>query len=137
VLAGVGTHIPEVVDFVESEGWDVDFYMTCLFNLSRSQAEASRLAGKAVEGEYFRDADREEMLTRVRKTSKPCLIFKVYGAGRHCQSPERMRDALRLAFRYAKPTDAVVIGMYPKHTEQVDQNSSLVAEAIRRAAAGT
>jgi hypothetical protein len=85
----------------------------------------------------FRDADREEMLKRVRQTSKPCLIFKVYGAGRHCQSPERMRDALRLVFRYAKPTDAVVIGMFPKHTEQVQENCRLTAEAIRNSASSS
>jgi hypothetical protein len=109
--------------------------MTCLFNLSRSPEEASRMAGADVKGEYFCDADREEMLNRVRKTPKPCLIFKVYGAGRHCQSPDGMRDALRLVFRYAKPTDAVVIGMFPKNSEQVDENSRLVSEAIRTAAA--
>jgi hypothetical protein len=115
VLAGVGTHMPDVIDSIESEGWDVDFYMTSLFNLSRSPEETRRLAGSDVSGEYFRDEDREEMLRRVRQTRKPCLIFKVYGAGRHCQSPDRMRDALRLVFRYAKPADAVVIGMFPKY----------------------
>jgi hypothetical protein len=133
-LVGVGTHIPEVVDYIEFEGWDVDFYMTSLFNLTRTQEEANLLAGTAVRGEYFRDADREGMLQRVQRTSKPCLIFKVYGAGRHCHSAERMRDALRLVFRYAKPSDAVVIGMFPKYREQVNENSSLVAEAIRDAA---
>jgi hypothetical protein len=133
VLVGVGTHNPEVVDFIESAGWDVDFYMTCLFNLTRTPEEASRLAGKTVQGEYFHDPDREEMLKRVRQTSKPCLIFKVYGAGRHCQSPDRMRDALRLVFQYAKPNDAVVIGMFPKYSEQVNENSRLIAEAIRTA----
>jgi hypothetical protein len=135
VLAGVGTHIPEVVDHIESEGWDVDFYMTCLFNLSRSPDEASRIAGTAARGEYFRDADREAMLTRVRQTSKPCLIFKVYGAGRHCQSAERMREALRLVFHYAKPNDALVIGMFPKYSEQVQQNCREVIEAARGASA--
>ena len=116
VLVGVGTHIPEVVDYIDGGGWDVDFYMTCLFNLS--------------DGESFRDSDREKMLERVRKTSKPCLMFKVYGAGRHCRSPEAMLDALRLAFRHAKPADAVVIGMFPKYSEQVEENRRLLLEAI-------
>jgi hypothetical protein len=134
VLAGVGTHIPEVIDYIESAGWDVDFYMTCVFNLSRTPEEASRIAGRAVKGEFFHAPDREEMLSRVRKTSKPCLIFKVYGAGRHCESSDRMRDALRLVFRYAKPNDSVVIGMFPKHSEQVEQNCRLLTDAIRSAA---
>ncbi|HNY40514.1 MAG TPA: hypothetical protein PKJ41_08960 [Bryobacteraceae bacterium] len=126
---GLGTHIPEVVDYVESKGWDFDFYMTCVYNLSRSQEEAEKLAGRPVKGEYFHDPDRERMLERVRRTAKPCLIFKVYAATRHCATPEDRRAALNLAFRYAKPGDAVVIGMFPKHQEQVEENCRLVIEA--------
>ncbi|MBN1399212.1 MAG: hypothetical protein JXA74_00140, partial [Anaerolineae bacterium] len=29
-MVGVSTHMPAVVDWVESRGWDVDFYMTCV-----------------------------------------------------------------------------------------------------------
>jgi hypothetical protein len=129
VLTGLGTHIPEVVDYVEEKGWDVDFYMTCLYNLSRTNEEAQRVAGGPVEGEFFWDPDREKMLQRVRQTRKPCLIFKVYGASRRCRSAEDMRDALGQVFRYAKPTDAVVIGMFPKYKDQVRENCRLVADA--------
>ncbi len=130
VRAGVGTHIPEVIDYIESKNWDVDFYMACVYNLSRTPAEASQLAGREVKGEYFRDDDRLEMLKRVRQTSKQCLIFKVYGAGRHCDSPARRAAAVQLAARYAKPSDAMVIGMFPKHSEQVLENCRLVREAL-------
>ncbi len=129
-LVGLGTHIPEVVDHAESKGWDLDFYMTCVYNLSRSAGEAARLAGHAVRGEYFRDADRELMLERVRRVSKPCLIFKVYGATRQCATADLRRAAIELAFRAAKPGDAVVVGMFPKHREQVQENCRLVREAI-------
>jgi hypothetical protein len=37
---GVGTHIPEVIDYIEERGWDVDFYMACLYNLNASRAMA-------------------------------------------------------------------------------------------------
>lgn len=131
-LAGVGTHIPEVVDYIESRGWEVDFYMTCVYNLSRTREEASKLAGRPVEGEYFHDADRERMLERVRKTSKQCLIFKVYGATRQCATAGSRRAAVELAFRYAKPSDAVVIGMFPKRSEQVAENCRLVREAAAK-----
>lgn len=132
-LAGVGTHIPEVIDYVEQKGWDVDFYMTCLYNLSRTPQEAARAAGREVQGEFFHDADREEMLKRVAATKKPCLIFKVYGATRQCATAEARRAAVELAFRYAKPTDALVIGMFPKHSEQVEENCRLVLGAAQRA----
>ena len=128
---GLGTHIPEVVDYVESHDWDLDFYMTAVYNLTRKKEEASKLAGRPIEGEFFHDPDRERMLERVRKTSRQCLIFKVYGATRKCGSREDMLAALRLVFRYAKPNDAVVIGMYPKASEQVNENCAILNQAIQ------
>ena len=128
---GLGTHIPEVVDYAESKGWDFDFYMTCIYNLSRTPEEAAKVAGRPVKGEYFHDPDREMMLKRVSKTAKPCLIFKVYAATRHAGTAAARLDALKLAFRYAKPTDAVVIGMFPKYQEQVEENCRLLIEASK------
>ena len=130
VRVGLGTHIPEVIDYVESKGWDVDFYMTCVYNISRSKEEAARLAGRPVEGELFWKPDRRQMLERVRRTSRQCLIFKVYGASRQCASRGRMAEALRQVAGYAKPSDCVVIGMFPKHKEQVRENCQLVREAF-------
>jgi hypothetical protein len=128
---GLGTHIPEVVDYAESKGWDLDFYMACVYNLSRTREEAERLAGRPVPDELFWDADREKMLKRVRQTKKTCLIFKVYGATRHCDSPEKMLAALKLAASYAKPQDCFVVGMFPKHREQVRENCALLGRALR------
>ncbi len=132
-LVGLGTHIPEVVDYVESKGWDLDFYMACLYNLSRSRAEAERMAGGKFEGEFFYAPDREKMLEQVRRTSKPCLIFKVYGASRLCSSAAQMKEALRLVFRCAKPADCIVIGMFPKYKEQVRENCRLLADVLQQA----
>jgi len=132
VLVGLGTHIPEVVDYVESKGWDLDFYMTSVYNLSRSRAEVEQLAGGQAQGEYFHHPDRQRMLERVRQTSRPCLIFKVYGASRLCGSREQMKEALELVFRYAKPGDCVVMGMFPKSKDQVRENCELVTEVLSR-----
>jgi hypothetical protein len=132
---GLGTHRPEVVDYVESKGWDLDFYMTCVYQIEvRTREEAEKIAGRKLEGapgDFFWDPDREKMLERVHKTTKPCLIFKVYGASRNCATTESKAAALQLAFRYAKPSDAVVIGMFPKHQEQVRENCQLVKQAIQ------
>jgi len=130
VQVGLGTHIPEVIDHVESKAWDVDFYMTSVYNISRSRQQMEGLAGRKLDEALFWDPDREKMLARVRQTTKPCLIFKVYGATRKCGSAEQMLDALRLVARYAKPIDAVVIGMFPKHKEQVNENCRLMMQAF-------
>lgn len=125
VRVGLGTHIPEVIDYAEEKGWDLDFYMACLYNLSEPRPQAG--------GEAFVDDDRPKMLERIRRTSKQCLIFKVYGAGRKCGSPEARYEALRLVAAYTKPSDCVVIGMYPKASEQVLENCRLFREAFAAA----
>jgi hypothetical protein len=133
VLVGLGTHIPEVIDHAESKGWDVDFFMTCIYNLSRSKEEASRLAGRRIDDEFFHEPDRVEMLKRVKASRKPCFIFKVYGAGRRSRSAEDMRAAMGQVFEYAKPSDCVVVGMFPKYKEQVRENCALLIEAAHGA----
>lgn len=130
VRVGLGTHLPEVIDYVEDKDWDVDFYMTCLYNLSRTRAQAEAVAGHPVQGEFFWPPDREQMLRRVRKTAKQCLIFKVYGASRHCRTTADMAAALRLVADYAKPADCVVIGMFPKYRDQVSENRRLFLQAF-------
>ena len=133
VVVGLGTHIPEVIDYAESKGWDLDFYMTCLYNLSRSEEQKRRLRDAAPSEELFWDPDRVEMLKRVRQTTKQCLVFKVYGASRLCGSRQQMFDALKLVFASAKPQDAIVVGMFPKYADQIAQNCQLTMEAIAAA----
>lgn len=130
VRAGLGTHIPEVIDYVEEKGWDLDFYMTCLYNLSRAKEEVAKLGGGQGEGEFFHEPDRAAMLKRVTQTRRQCLIFKVYGASRRCRSEADMKAALAQAFAAAKPADCVVIGMFPKHGDQVADNCKMVKEVL-------
>lgn len=137
VRAGLATHIPEVIDWCEDSGLAADFYMACLYNLSRSHEEALELAGGPVKGKFFHEPDRARMLARVARTKKQCIVFKVYGAGRRCATREDRLAALREVFGAAKPGDCVVIGMYPKHTDQVADNAALVREVLGSLSART
>jgi hypothetical protein len=128
--AGVGTHIPECHDLLESKDWGIDFYMTCLYNLSRIKEECENLNGGPLKGEFFYDPDRERMLNRARLSTKQCLIFKVYGATRKCGSEVQMKEVMRQVFSSAKPSDCVVIGMFPKASDQVSQNARLLRETL-------
>ena len=38
-MVGVGTHKPAVIDYVESKGWDVDFYAGCVYDRTRTEDE--------------------------------------------------------------------------------------------------
>ena len=130
---GLGTHIPEVIRLAEEEGWDLDFYMACLYNISRRERE-SAIVGKPalVDGEQFNHDDRFRMLEAIRQTPKTCLAFKILGASRLCDTPEQVRDAFETAYSGIKPTDACVVGMFPKYKDQIEENAGFVRKILAR-----
>lgn len=134
VQVGLGSHIPEVFDYVENKGWDVDFYMTCLYNLNRSKRE-SALVDPFNKGtfEEFRPEDPPNMLRVVQQTDKMCLVFKILAANRKCKTQEDVREAFEFAFAHIKPTDAVVVGMFPKYEDQIRLNVEHCLAAIAKA----
>lgn len=125
VPTGLGTHMPEVISFAEGMGWPIDFYMASLFNLSRTERTDERPL-PSENGEAFFDSDRERMLSAVRATRKPCLVLKILGAGRLCLTPEATDEAFRSAFSAIKPQDCVIVGIYPKHRDQLREDADLV-----------
>ena len=126
LLVGVCTHLPEVVDQIESEGWDVDFYQTCFYTVyslaDRQTIDRSR--------EVYDDASRERMVEFIQRASKPCLAFKVLKANRHCATPEGVRDALQYAYEQIKSNDVVCVGMWGKYLDQVSWNCRWVREIL-------
>jgi hypothetical protein len=128
-VAGMSTHMPEVIRHVEDQGWDLDFYMACVYNLSKVEHH-SPLAGKQQE-EPFDDPDREIMCRVIRETKKPCLAFKILGAGRKCATPAMVQESFRFAFERIKPIDAVVVGMFQKNLNQVLENCRIVRDLCR------
>ncbi|HHV96847.1 MAG TPA: hypothetical protein GXX37_10320 [Clostridiaceae bacterium] len=130
-LVGLGTHMPEVVEYAEENNWDIDFYMVCVYNLSKVDRVSSEITGKLNENERFDDEDKPIMYKTIRATSKPCLVFKILGAGRKCESTEMVREAFKEAFDNIKATDAIVVGMFPKTKDQVYENANLVREILQ------
>lgn len=133
VPVGLCTHMPEVVAYADEHGWDVDFHMCCVYNISiRERMDQSVREG--TEEALFVDADIPVMYKAIRETSKPCLVFKILGATRRCQSQETVCAAFDEAYSSIKPGDAVVIGMFPKNLDQVGLNARYAGDAIRKAA---
>ena len=128
VLVGLSTHNPLVVEEVESRGWDIDFFMTCVYRLTRTEQEIVNLLGQRPLGEVYLPQDPPRMFRAIRQTRKPCLAFKILAAGRLTDSPESIERAFRTAFENIKPTDAVIVGMYPRYSDQVREN----VERVRR-----
>lgn len=127
VMVGVSTHNPEVVDYIESAGWDIDYYMCCFFRVSRTVEETrAALGGEAPLGESFLEKDPERMTRAIRSTRRPVLAFKILGAGRVGYTREKIEAAFRYAYSNIKPGDAAIVGMWPKFKNEVEENTSIV-----------
>lgn len=127
--AGLGSHDPEVFYWAQEQDWPLDFYMACVYNLSKVERHSVFVTAKMVE-EPFDDPDRELMCEFIRQTDKPCLAFKILGAARKCATGADVRAAFRFAFDHIKPTDAVVVGMFDKYLNQPQINARIVRELI-------
>jgi hypothetical protein len=60
-----------------------------------------------------------------------CLVYKVLAAGRKCGSPAEVRQAFEFAYGNIKPVDAAVVGMYPRYSDQIGENTRLVREILK------
>ncbi len=128
LLVGVSTHMPDVVDTVESKGWDVDYYMTCVYERHRSAEDLERLLGQAPipVGEVYLPLDPPRMFKAMRQTEKPCLAFKILAAGRLSERRQWVERAFRETFESIKPNDAAIVGIYDRYSDQPAEDAALV-----------
>jgi hypothetical protein len=130
VLVGLSTHDPTFLAEVESQNWDVDFYMTALYYLTRAPAEFEKLLGQKPLGEVYLPQDPAKMCAAIRQTKRPCLAYKVLAAGRAADTPKQVDAAFQFAFDNIKPTDGIIVGMYPRYFDQVKDNAGRVRRIL-------
>jgi hypothetical protein len=125
LLVGVSTHMPAVIDAVESKGWDVDYYMACVYERHRTAQELEKLLGQVPipVGEVYLTQDPPRMFKAMRQTRRPCLAFKILAAGRLSDRPAWVEQAFRQTFESIKPTDAVIAGIYDRYSDQPAENA--------------
>jgi hypothetical protein len=129
VLVGLSAHNPALVELCEEKGWDVDYYMCCLYYLNRPRDEFQKLLGPDLPlGEIYLPTDPPRMFKMVKATKKPCLVYKVLAAGRRIGTPAEVRTCFQTALANIKPTDAMIVGMYNQFGDQVAENASIVRE---------
>ena len=129
MLVGAGSHMPEVIEKMEEERWETDFYMCCLYNLARKPKTEQATKTKNEE-ECFEEGDPDIMTEVIRKVKKPCLAFKIFGAGRKCGTPVVVKERIEYAFKKIKPIDAIVLGMFQKHKNQIKENTDFAREIL-------
>ncbi|MBM4045692.1 MAG: HAD family hydrolase [Planctomycetes bacterium] len=118
VPAGMAAHDPRVHREAEARGFESDFYMLAIYNCG------SLHSGK---GERFNDEDVPVALEAIPSIPKPCIAYKVLAAGR-----KHPRDVFPRLYARIKPTDAVLVGMFPKdNPRMVEENVRLALEAMQ------
>jgi hypothetical protein len=128
LVVGVSTHMPDVVDTIESKGWDLDFYMTCVYERHRTAEELTKLLGQAPirVGEVYLPNDPPRMFQAMRATKRPCLAFKILAAGRLSEKKSWVEEAFRQTLTSIKPNDAVIVGIYDRYSDQPAEDAELV-----------
>jgi hypothetical protein len=128
LLAGVSAHNPDVIKKIADEGWEVDFFMTCFYYLTRTVNMKEPMATLPTGAYVFYKNDPEAMTKVVRQVKQPCLAFKILGAGRQCSNQEKVKAAFQYAFSNIKPTDGMIVGMFPWFFDEVSVNSQYTRE---------
>jgi hypothetical protein len=131
VMTGVATHKPEVIAYIEGQGWDVDYFCGCVYNRTRSDEEWRKvLNGELMEmsREIYMQSDPPRMYKVMRQTPKPCFAFKVLAAGRIADGGTE--QAFRTAFTSIKPIDGVWVGIFPKDKDQLKENAEIVQRIL-------
>ncbi|MBI4978633.1 MAG: hypothetical protein HZC28_14225 [Spirochaetes bacterium] len=116
VPAGLAGHSPDAHRWAYDKGI-ADFHVVCFFNCG------SLHAGK---GEKFRLADVAKAVACINYIKKPCIGYKIMGAGRI-----DAKMAFEYAFENIKPNDAVNVGMFRGDKDNiVEENAAIVREIL-------
>lgn len=128
LMAGVSSHSPENIAYIEEHGWENEFFMTCFYNVLRPGKEIRDKLGTVPLGEPFLESDPVEMTNVVQQVKRPCLGFKILAAGRLCWTPQSVESAFAFALKRIKKTDGIIVGMYPKFSDELSANINLTTK---------
>ena len=116
IPVGTAGHAPEVHRWVDSLGV-ADFHAVCFFNCGSLHSGT---------GLKFQLRDVWPAAECVRQLQKPCIGYKIMGAGRI-----DARMAFEYAFEQIKPTDVVNVGMHRgDNDDMVEENVAMVREIL-------
>ncbi|MCC6443846.1 MAG: hypothetical protein IT210_10375 [Armatimonadetes bacterium] len=123
MVAGIAGHQPEA--HLEAQRIELghQFHMLCFYNITGRRGKIEVADAE----ERFRPEDREAMVAIIPQIRTPCLVYKVFAAGRNDPT-----EALRYAYSRIRPGDAVVMGVYARpKPEMVAENARIALECCQ------
>ena len=139
IKVGLGTHVPETLLRAENEGWDTDFYLTCMYNARRTQRgqKSGFITGKPKENLVFYPEDPPFMADAIKAVKKPCVAYKIFAGGQIFYGktiPEEIsiaaETAIKETFDNIKPQDIICVGVYQKEKNQLKENADIVKRVL-------
>lgn len=130
-ITGMASHQPEFIAMAEEENWDVDFYLTCFYNLT-GRGKKGLTALKGSEGEIFDPSDPPKMCHVIKQVKKPCIVYKIFGAGRMCNSKEQIKSAIKFALENIKSNGLILVGVFQKYKDQIKENVEILSELLSK-----
>jgi hypothetical protein len=116
VPVGVAGHAPQAHLWVDGLGV-ADFHAVCMFNCGSLHTGT---------GHKFQLADMARAAEAIRRIDKPCIAYKIMGAGRI-----DVRMAFEYAFDQIKLGDVVNVGMHRGDNDDVvEDNAALVNDIL-------
>ena len=136
IPVGLGTHLPEVIERSEEEGWPVDFYAACMQNARRNRRgePSGFITGKTKSALVFQPEDRAVMLNTLKNVSKPIIAYKIFAGGQlflnrsEAEKPAVIKGAYEEVFSALKPGDMAAVGVFQRDENQVRENAELYNE---------
>jgi len=135
---GYASHDPGVVLRAEEEGWGMDFYMTCLYNMRRNRKgqQSGFITGETKAGVVYGPEDRLEMLEVIKKVKKPCIAYKLLAGGQALiglDAEAREATITRLfkeTYENIKSTDIACIAVFQRDADQLAQDTRILKSIL-------
>ena len=119
---GMAGHQTATFEYAE-EHIDCDFYMCSYYSPTSREHSPEHIT----QDEYFNPEHRVKMTQLIRGLSRPVIHYKIMASGRN--DP---REAFTFAARAMRPTDAVCVGVFPKHRpNELAEDVGLLKEALK------
>jgi hypothetical protein len=134
LLAGISSHGPDNIARCEEADYGQDLYMTCFHNIRRDQEKVKAGLGDLPVDELYLAGDPARMTKVMRQVKRPCLGFKILAAGRLANNRAQLERAFSFAFANIKPSDGVIVGMFPILTDEIGENAAIARPLAAQAA---
>jgi len=121
LVNGIAGHQPRTHLDAQAMGLEFDFHMVCFYNITGRRGKID-----VPDTDPYVPEDRERAAKLLGELEKPCVAYKIMGAGRN--DP---REAIPFAVRHLKPTDITCIGFFPKdRPNEIREDVEIFCEAL-------